>query len=89
MPPIFTNVPVHSQENERPCMYLLEPIKNCLTLSIFIETSVPSPESEQSYNCVLNVSILTLYEYFLLNFGTVPTVCHFIFDCVTFHLSVP
>ena len=38
---------------------------------------MPSQESERSCICVFGVSILSLSTIFLLECGTVPTVCYF------------
>jgi hypothetical protein len=51
--------------------------KTSLTPPLLIEVPVPRQESEQSCICVLGVLILPLYTIFLLDFGTVPTVCYF------------
>jgi hypothetical protein len=41
---------------------------------------VRSQESERSYICVLGISILPISMIFLVNFGTVPTMCYLFFN---------
>ena len=43
----------------------------------FIVVSAPSRESERSCICVLGVSILSLPNILIFDFGTVPTVWYF------------
>ena len=45
-----------------------------LTPSLFIE--VPELSQEGSFICVLSISNLHISTIFLLNAGTVPTVCY-------------
>ena len=67
--------------------------KTSLTQQMFIEASVLSQESEQSYLCVWGINFASSYEFFigflncsvsvvffvfLLDFGTVPTVWYFL-----------
>ena len=54
-----------------------------LTQQCFIDVSVPGQENQCSYICALVVSILRLSTIFLLDFGTVPTECHFV--CFSLH----
>jgi hypothetical protein len=54
--------------------------KISLTLSFFIEVSLPSHDSQQSCICVLGVSILPVSTIFPLDFINVPTVWYFDFS---------
>ena len=45
-----------------------------LTPPLFIETTVPSQESERSCICLLVASILPPSTNFVLDFGNIPTV---------------
>ena len=57
-----------------------------LTPPLFIEVPVPGPEIKHSCICVLEVSILVFStNFFLLDFGTVQTVCYFLFS-ILFHI---
>jgi len=51
-----------------------------------IEVHVSSQESEESWICVLEVSISLLSTNFLSDFGNIPTVWYFVF-CLTFHYN--
>ena len=52
--------------------------KTSLTLSLFIEVSVPSQESDWSCKYVVGVSILPFSMIFRLNFKTVLFFFHFV-----------
>jgi hypothetical protein len=56
-----------------------------LTLPLFIEVSLPSQESEQSYICVIGVSILPFSFLLIFDFGIVPTVWYFCFSLLFAH----
>ena len=51
-----------------------------LTPSLFIE--VPELRQEGSFICVLGISNLHISTIFLLNAGTVPTVCYIFFHFI-------
>jgi len=68
----------------RKCFHLY--FKARLTLALFIKVSAPSQESEPSYICVLLVSIVPLFTFFLLHSGTVPTMWYFLFFILVFIL---
>ena len=53
---------------------LIGDVWGCLTPSLFIELPISSQESELSYICVIEVSVLSLSLILLLDLGTVPTV---------------
>ena len=46
---------------------------------LFIKVPVSIHESEQSCICVLMASGVPISTIFLLDVGTIPTVCHFFF----------
>ena len=46
-----------------------------------------SQESEQSHICVLGISILPISMIFLVNFGTVPTMCYLFFNLFKEYLT--
>jgi hypothetical protein len=48
---------------------------------------VRSQESEQSHICVLGISILPISMIFLVNFGTVPTMCYLFFNLFKEYLT--
>ena len=61
--------------------------KTSLTLSLFIEVSVPSQESDWSCIYVVGVSILPFSMIFRFNFRTVLTVGSLFFHFVTYQCS--
>ena len=62
--------------------------KTSLTLPHFIEVPVPSQESEQSYICVLGVSIFPLSTILIFDFGIVPKVWYFMFFTLLLRIAL-
>jgi hypothetical protein len=60
--------------------------KTSLKPPIIIEVPVPSRESERSR--VLGVSILLIFEIFLVNFGAVPTEWYFLFFALSSYYRI-
>ena len=61
---------------EDPCHYFTK-MRWGTSQPLFIEVPAASQETQRSCICVLGVSILLLFwRFFLLEFGTVSTVCY-------------